>query len=230
MSERFYTSDPLGLGEYTLRGPEAHHLATVRRGRVGDAVTLFNGDGKEYAAIIVDAGKKAVTLLIDRVSAPDRELPHPVVIASAIPKGDRADFMIEKLTELGVTRFLPLITTRSVVQPKSIDRFQRSVIEASKQSGRNVLMQVDEPRTWPSFLAIASATPKRVILHPAEDSQGAHVRRDQAVMITIGPEGGFTHEELAQAAAAGFQSFAIGKRIMRIETAAIVAAVLFASQ
>ena len=107
MADRFYTSDALGPGEHILTGAEAHHMLAVRRFAPGDAVTLFNGDGNEYPAEVVAAGKKAVTLRVLRAAPADRELPFPLVVASALPKGDRADFLIEKLTELGVSDFVP---------------------------------------------------------------------------------------------------------------------------
>ena len=122
MAERFFTTDALGPGEYHLSGAEAHHLSTVRRFATGDRIILFNGDGNEYSAEVIAAGKKSVALNILSVFAVDRELPFPLVIASALPKGDRADYLIEKLTELGVTSFVPLVTARSVVVPKTLGR------------------------------------------------------------------------------------------------------------
>src|SRR5262249_40375652 len=132
MAERFFTSDPLAPGEYVLTGAEAHHISTVRRFGLGDRVVLFNGDGNEYAAEVVGVAKKAVTLNVLSVAAIDRELAFPLVVASALPKGDRADFLVEKLTELGVTQFIPLVTARSVVVPKesAVEKFRRAVIEA----------------------------------------------------------------------------------------------------
>src|SRR3974377_329519 len=118
MSDRFYVDGPLALGEVTIDGPEAHHLTHVRRFEPGDRVTLFNGDGREYSALIVAIGKKQAQLRIDRVDEPSRELGIVLHVGAAMPKGDRGDFLIEKLTELGVTDFTPLLTARSVVRPK----------------------------------------------------------------------------------------------------------------
>src|SRR5262245_41300859 len=131
-------------------GPEAHHLAAVRRFTTGDVVTLFNGDGRECPARVVDVGKKHVMLHVTGVESPNRELGFPLHVASALPKGDRGDILIEKLTELGVTEFTPLITERGVVKSSAakVDKLRRSVIEASKQCGRNVMMQVHPPAAW----------------------------------------------------------------------------------
>lgn len=118
MADRFFTPDALGPGEYALTGPEAHHLSAVRRFAPGDEVVLFNGDGHDYPAHVLSVGKRTVVLSVLAPVVVDRELPFPLVVGSALPKGDRADFLIEKLTELGVTRFVPLLTARAVVQPK----------------------------------------------------------------------------------------------------------------
>src|SRR5262249_47518234 len=150
---RFYTPDPLGPGEYTLAGADAHHLAAVRRFAPDDRVILFNGDGREYPAEVVATGKRSVVLNVLGSQAIDRELGFPLVVGSALPKGDRADFLVEKLTELGVSRFVPLVTARSVVHPKesAVEKLTRAVIEASKQCGRNRLMAVDVPQRWEAF-------------------------------------------------------------------------------
>jgi 16S rRNA (uracil1498-N3)-methyltransferase len=227
MAERFYTPDPLGPGEFRLSGAEAHHLSTVRRFAPGDRIVLFNGDGNEYAAEIVAVGKKSVALNVLSVACVDRELPFPLVIASALPKGDRADYLIEKLTELGVTRFEPLITARSVVVPKAnaVEKYERAVVEASKQCGRNRLMAIDSPRKWSEFLDTTGPGP-RILLHPSPEAPRLTSAMGVGATIAIGPEGGFSDEEVNQAVAAGWQIAAMGSRVMRIETAAIAAAAL----
>jgi 16S rRNA (uracil1498-N3)-methyltransferase len=225
MSDRFYTDDPLGPGEYVLTGPEAHHLAAVRRFAPGDRVTLFNGDGREYPAEVVSAGKRSVVLNVFPAVAADRELPFFLCVASALPKGDRADFLVEKLTELGLTRFVPLVTARSVVVPKAnvVGKLTRAVIEASKQCGRNRLMVVEEPWAWAEFVGRDDLTADRYLLHPVGPGLPAAAPAGGAA-IAVGPEGGFTDEELAAAAAAGWQRASLGPRVLRVETAAVAAA------
>jgi 16S rRNA (uracil1498-N3)-methyltransferase len=223
MANRFYTDDILRPGEYSLTGPEAHHLTAVRRGAIGDAIVLFNGDGCEYPAEIVSLGKKSVGLIVGESCVVNRELGFPFEVACAMPKGDRGDFLIEKLTELGVSRFTPLITARTVVQPKDarIDNLRKAVIEASKQCGRNTLMEVRTATSWDAFHSDANL---RVILHPGTValSQLA-VSRSASVAVVIGPEGGFTDGEIAGALARGWHATTLGPRILRIETAAIAA-------
>lgn len=229
MAERFFTSDSLCPGEYVLTGAEAHHLATVRRFQPGDRVILFNGDGHEYPAEIVASAKKLVTLNILSGQLADRELAHPLVVASALPKGDRADFLIEKLTELGVTRFVPLITARAVVLPKeaTVEKFRRAVIEASKQCGRNRLMAVEPAQKWAAFVVRTDLPHARMVLHPAPGLPEPP-RSAGATAIAVGPEGGFTDEEVARAVAAGWQPVSLGTRVLRVETAAIAAAAILA--
>jgi 16S rRNA (uracil1498-N3)-methyltransferase len=226
MADRFYTPEPLGPGEFNLTGPEAHHLVAVRRFAPGDAITLFNGDGNDYPAVVLGTSKKSATLNILRVEPVDRELLFPVVVASALPKGDRADFLIEKLTELGVTRFVPLITARSVVHPKesTVEKFTRAVIEASKQCGRNRLMLVDPPRTWDAFLKWPDLPATRFVLHTGEGLPGFGERG--GCVVAVGPEGGFTPTELDAALASGWRPVSLGRRILRVETAALTAAAL----
>jgi 16S rRNA (uracil1498-N3)-methyltransferase len=232
MADRFYTPQPLGAGSFVLDGPEAHHLAVVRRFVPGDRVVLFNGDGKEYSALILAADKRSVLLDVHSGTDAARELPIRVEIASALPKGDRADFLVEKLTELGVAKFTPLVTTRAVVLPKDgrVERFQRAVVEASKQSGRAVLMEVGSPAAWAEYVKASWLPPERWVLHPggtepyppAFPTKSGHDR--PGIVVAIGPEGGFTDEELAMATAAGWRVVSFGPRVLRVETAAIAAA------
>jgi 16S rRNA (uracil1498-N3)-methyltransferase len=224
VSDRFFLDGPLGPGDVTLEGPEAHHLTTVRRFAVGDAVTLFNGDGHEYPAVVAEVGRSRVTARVRGVVSPDRELGFSLHIASALPKGDRGAFLIEKLTELGVTDFTPLVTERGVVKPgdAKADKLPRAVIEASKQCGRNVLMRVHPPAKWLEWCR--GQTGQRLIAHPGETTCG--FAPAGAATVAIGPEGGFTAAELETALAAGWVRLSLGPRVLRVETAAVASAVL----
>lgn len=222
MAERFYIDFPPPPGETELTGPEARHLAAVCRARPGDRVCLFCGDGREYPAEVVAVGKKTVTLRVGEPETPPRERTFPLLVAAPLPKGDRADFLIEKLTELGVTTFVPLRTARSVVHPRDakLDRLQRQVIEASKQCGRNVLMKIEPLADWDSWCRRPDLPELRILAQPgAAGGLGEPPRT--AVVIAVGPEGGFTPDE---ASAAGWRAVSLGPRILRIETAAIALA------
>jgi 16S rRNA (uracil1498-N3)-methyltransferase len=225
MADRFYVNCPLALGPVALTGPEAHHLATVRRARPGDAVCLFNGDGAEYPATVVAVEKKQVALDVTGRQTPDRELGFRLEVAAPLPKGDRGDFLIEKLTELGVTRFVPLRTRRSVVHPHEarLDKLERAVVEASKQCGRNVLMAVDPLSDWDEYCRRPELPPRRRLAHPGGEDVPTGAGD---VAVAVGPEGGFTTEEVAAARAAGWRVVGLGPRVLRVETAAVALAVL----
>ncbi|MFL5341845.1 MAG: RsmE family RNA methyltransferase [Gemmataceae bacterium] len=226
MADRFYTSSALAPGPAVLQGAEAHHLATVRRFRPGDRVVLFNGDGHEYAAEIVGGDRKSVALQVLGVESPPRELPFRLEIAAALPKGDRGDFLIEKLTELGVTDFVPLRTDRSVVHPAKLDRLRRAVIEASKQCGRNVLMRVHELVAWEDYCR-RSGLPARRWLGHMESAEGIGLETGASgLCAAVGPEGGFTAGEVALAGSAGWRLVSLGPCVLRVETAAMKLAIL----
>lgn len=223
MSDRFFTAEPLSQGEFTLDGSEAHHLAHVRRLQVGDRVVLFNGDGRQYPAQILSVEKKRVHLNITGIESPSREIDYPIHIATALPKGDRADFLIEKLTEFGVTDVTPLVTMRSIVIPKSslVEKWQRAVIEASKQCGRNKLLRVHSPLPFEKWIAIGDFPATRWIAHPGGAVDDTSTVERNGLAAAVGPEGGFTPEELELAKENGFVQRSLGPRILRVETAAI---------
>ncbi|OAI55206.1 hypothetical protein AYO44_00400 [Planctomycetaceae bacterium SCGC AG-212-F19] len=225
MSERFYVNCRLALGPVELQGAEAHHLATVCRLRAGALVCLFNGDGREYPAVVAVVERKRVVLEVQAVEMPARELPFSLELAAPLPKGDRAQLLVEKLTELGVTRFVPLRCARSVVVPREStqEKLERWVIEASKQCGRNVLMEIATPADWPSYVARADLPAQRLVAHPSGHDVPLRVE-GLPTAIAVGPEGGFTDEEIAKAVEAGWQVVGLGPRIMRVETAAIALA------
>jgi 16S rRNA (uracil1498-N3)-methyltransferase len=226
MADRFYTDQPLGLGDVVLEGAEAHHLAHVRRLEVGERVTLFNGDGKAYRALIESIRKRSVRLRVERIETPTTELGFRLEIASALPKGDRLDYLIEKLTELGATDFVPLQTARSIVQPKEprLEKLRRAVIESSKQCGRNVLMRVLPPVMWADYCLRPSLPQRRFVAQPGGETLRKQLPTDGDIAFAVGPEGGFTDEEVAEARQAGWEVVSLGPRTLRVETAAVVLA------
>jgi 16S rRNA (uracil1498-N3)-methyltransferase len=224
MANRFYINCPLRPGLITVQGPEAHHLATVCRFRPGDQVCLFNGDGHEYPATVASVARRSVTLDILAVETPLRELEARIEVAAPVPKGDRAQFLLEKLTELGVSTFTPLRTRHSVVHPRTtkLDRLQRYVIEASKQCGRNSLLRVGPLVDWSDYCVRRDLPGVRIVAHP-EGENGSWPASPE-VALAVGPEAGFTQEEIEQARAHDWQVISLGPRILRIETAAIALA------
>lgn len=251
MSSRFYLASPPESDHATLGDSEAHHLLHVLRARLGDSLTLFDGSGAEYSAEIVRLGRSTVDVRVLETRLVDRELPRTLVMGVALPKGDRQRWLVEKIVELGVTRCIPLSTTRGVVQPEggTLDKLRRAVIEASKQCGRNRLLEIDPPQTWNDFLRSPPTTSLRRVAHPPHlwpavgaappcadsppptSSTGETLASwtraveaadpARAIWLAVGPEGGFTDEEIERAVAAGWHPVGLGPRILRIETAAI---------
>lgn len=232
MSDRFHIAADLAPGPFDITGPEAHHLATVCRLRPGDTVVLFNGRGEEAQACISEVGKKRVLVEVLAVDRPHRELGFRLEVAAPLPRGDRADFLIEKLTELGVTSFTPLRTSRSVVHPRDskIDRLDRHVIEASKQCGRNVLLHLAALAPWSEFCREPTLAARKLLAHPAGPALSGLFSEvaGRDVVLAFGPEGGFTDEEVALGQEAGWQVVSLGPRILRVETAAIALATVLA--
>jgi len=249
MAERFYVNCPLARGRVEVEGAEAHHLAAVCRVRPGDAVSLFNGDGREYRAKVRAVARRKVVLEVLAVESPSRELGFPLEVAAPLPKGDRRQFLVEKLTELGVTSFVPLRTRRSVVHPGEtrLQKMDRWVIEASKQCGRNVLMRVQPLISWDEYCQLENSPGIKLIAHPRNSAERERRRdiekelavpssilylppasvgaaKENGVAVAVGPEGGFTEEEIELARAASWQIVHLGPRILRVETAALVLA------
>lgn len=228
MEKRFYCPMLPETGQVVLDGPEAHHLAKVMRLPPGERVALFNGIGTVALAEITHIGKREVTLHIhEREEIPPSAT--PLTLAVAVPKGDRFDWLIEKATELGVVKLIPVRTARGVVDPREtkLDRLRQVIIESCKQSRRPWLMEL-APLT--DFATLLQTTPQCFVADPSgspfySEMQG-HPRAAGTVVV-IGPEGGWTEAELAAAREAGAKIVSLGDSILRIETAAITVAALW---
>jgi len=232
--DRYFLESTTAGGSATLKGPEAHHLIHVMRGKPGTRVVLFDGSGREFPAVIERIGRGEVQLSILGRQEVDRELPIHLTLAVALPKGDRQKWLVEKAVELGVGRLIPLGTLRSVAQPvaQALARLQRSVIEASKQCGRNRLMEIAEPQSWPNLVDTTRDIPIRLLAHPERGTRASEPDKEpralpgakppDSVLLAVGPEGGFSAEEVALAVAAGWHAVDLGPRILRVETAAVL--------
>lgn len=233
MSSRYFLRQPLTVGLVELEAAEAHHLGHVMRAQPGEEILLFDGQGHEAVAIIRQVERDRIVLETAELLEVDRELPFSLVLAVALPRGDRQKWLVEKLVELGVTTLVPLVTERGVAQPvaKAIERLQRSVIEASKQSGRTRLMTINSPCSLAQLLQDEADAHCRLIADPDPTSQ--HIEPGELVetssgriVAAVGPEGGFSPTELELADQAGWQRTRLGERILRVETAAIALAAL----
>jgi 16S rRNA (uracil1498-N3)-methyltransferase len=232
MSERFFVDNPITTKQAVLRGPEAHHLLHVMRAKVGEEVTLFDGAGSEFAARVMHLGKAQVELQVLSSTVVDRESSIELTLAVALPKGDRQRWLVEKAVELGVTRIVPLSTNRSVAEASAaaLDRLRRTVVEASKQCGRNRLLEIGAPQDWRQAVQSLSPQGVRILADPGGKPLGTFWPPSEntaalpPMVAAIGPEGGFTAEEINLALAAHWFSASLGPRILRVETAALAIA------
>ena len=229
MPHRFFVNSTIASDRASLDGPEAHHLLHVLRMNPGDEVVLFDGSGSQFLARIDRTSRQQVELAIVERQQKDVELSDQLVVGAALPKADRQRWLVEKLTELGATGLVPLRTQRSVVHPddKALRKLRRSVIEASKQCGRNRLMHIGQLTDVRDFLAAAPPQAERWLGH----LQGSVASVDKVagpIHIAVGPEGGFTDQELIDARGLGWQPVTLGPRVLRIETACLALATLAA--
>jgi 16S rRNA (uracil1498-N3)-methyltransferase len=231
MSKRFFSDQPIptdAVGRSVkLSGAEAHHLINVMRAKAGQTVELFDGGGSEFTAEIHHVGRSQVELLITAQRKVDRESPVGLTLAVALPKGDRQRWLVEKATELGVLRLVPLITTRGVAQPleRALDRLRQTVIEASKQCGRNRLMEIAPAVSWSDLVAQSASFQRRLFANAGGQVDWRDgIRQSEQLIAAVGPEGGWTDEEAALAIKNGWRAIELGPRILRVETAAILIA------
>ncbi|QDG54273.1 16S rRNA (uracil(1498)-N(3))-methyltransferase [Persicimonas caeni] len=234
---------PEGRVGQRFRLPErvAHYLRDVLRMQVGDRVELFDGSGRvvvaEVAAVAND--QVAVDVQLDRYTERG-ESPCAVTLVQAIPKGKRWEMVLEKATELGVARVIPLETTRTVVHisdakvDRKLDRWERVVNAAARQCERTITPEITEPMSLDEALETLADVPS-FVAHTRGDSPSLEAlldeanlldERPEAAAIWIGPEGGFDDDEVAALKEAGVDSFHMGPRILRAETAGLVAVTL----
>ena len=240
MTRRFYVERiPADHGAVTLAGALAQRIAKVLRLRAGDDVVLFDGDGEDARVRLDRVAASGVSgRVVERVAGPPE--PHVKVhLYQSITKGERFAWLLEKGTEIGVARFVPLIAARAVVRPgaegQKAERWRRIVVEAAEQCGRSAVPAVEAPQRFDE--ALASAPGVLVLPYESADEgernmQAAlHGEIDAlfalgAVSIFIGPEGGFEPAEVERAKDAGASIVTLGRRVLRSETAGLVAATL----
>jgi len=230
LADRFYCPDPPVDGLVLLEGDEARHLSRVRRVGPGEVVELFDGRGAGFRAEVVALGRDRVDL---KVIGPATSSPPPALVltlATAVPKGDRFDWLVDKATELGVARLVPIVTERSAVDPRSskMDRLRRAVVESAKQCHRDRLMELDEPTPWAPFSRSIVAG-HRLIADPGGRPLArvaGSIRRGDSAALAIGPEGGFSPGEVEAAGRGGWELASLGSTVLRVETAGLAASAL----
>ena len=230
MKTRLFVSSALiNDTEIELDGDQARYLSRALRARVGDRLNLFDGNGAEWTAAILQISKNTVTLRIDDSHEAGTESPLRVHLVQGISRGERMDFVVQKATELGVKRITPVLTEYSMVKldgsraEKRRDHWQRIATSASEQSGRVRLPLIDTPIPLKNWLG---DKPQRIdtelILKPGAAATLPSLRPPETkICVLVGPEGGFSDSEYEDAEVSGFKAVSLGPRVLRTETAAI---------
>jgi len=219
---------------HTIKGDAANHIARVLRLTLGDPLTLFDGRGGEHAARIEGLRQGAVVVAVGELSAADRESPLSLTLAQGVSRGERMDWVVQKATELGVSRVVPLLTERSVVRldakqsERKLRHWQGIAVGACEQSGRNRIPDIAAPLGLHDFLRGSNdERATRLLLSPSGALGFGELQSlDGGVIVLIGPEGGLAESEQHAALDAGFVAVRLGPRILRTETAAIAALTL----
>lgn len=217
--------------EVRIRGEEAHHLLQVLRLRPGDDVVVFDGSGEQYRAVLIRCEAKEATAR-KLEALPFAESPLELTMAVAIPKGDKMSLIVQKLTELGASRIIPLrckrthpSSTATSAVSKKLSRWQRVALEACKQSGRLRVPKIEAPIGFQEFLAL-ELPPHRLLTCLDGKRLPGTPPSPRACVAAVGPEGGWTDEETSTALTGGFLTFGMGPSVLRTETAAIAAATI----
>ncbi|NEW05182.1 16S rRNA (uracil(1498)-N(3))-methyltransferase [Paenibacillus sp. SYP-B3998] len=223
----------------TIEGDDGHHLQRVMRAQIGDEVICSNGVNREVRVRITELDKGRVIAEVVEELPMHAEAAVQVWVAQSLPKGDKMETVIQKGTEIGAARFLPFLSERTVVQydakkeAKRTERWQKIAKEAAEQAHRNRVPEVEGLHTWKQLLQRAKEADVAWICYEKEDGQqlkpairdavaAGKLGSGKKVLLVVGPEGGFSEQEIQQAEEVGFRSVSLGARILRTETAAMV--------
>lgn len=224
---RFYINQPLQAGTLELPEASAHYISRVLRMKTGDKVQFFDGSGQEYPAMLTEVGKKAVTA---ELAAAIAGQPEPVLhthLGQVLSRGERMDWVIQKATELGVSEITPLFSERCEVRlnaerlQKRLEHWQQVAISACEQCGRSKVPLIHPPMPVERWQEQVKADLK-LVLHPEATALASH-QPPARLALLIGPEGGLSDNEVSAAQTAGFQAACFGPRVLRTETAPVVA-------
>ena len=236
---RVHVPGPLAAGgRHTIDGDAANHITRVLRLERGDPLTVFDGSGGEHAARVEEFRKGAVIVTVGERSAIDPESRLPLTLAQGVSRGERMDWVVQKATELGVTRIVPVLTERTVVKldsrqsERKLQHWQGIAVAACEQSGRTRIPDVAPPVDLHDFLRQSrEARAVRILLSPAGTQRvNDLLTPDGGLIVLIGPEGGLAESEQRAALDAGFLAMRMGPRVLRTETAAVAALTLLQSR
>lgn len=227
---RIFTHQPLAIDCRVILEPEAsHHLSQVLRLKLGDALVLFNGNGEEYAAEVTELAKKNVCVGIREFLRAETSPPLGINLIIGISRGERMEFALQKAVELGVTEVQPIFTKRCMVKldgqrlPRRLAHWQKILVSACEQSGRNTLPHLFNPAPLADALLHDWKGLRLLLDHRGQLTLPELSRPDQTVNLLIGPEGGLNAEERKMAGSHDFIGIKLGPRVLRSETAPLAA-------
>ena len=224
---RFFIDAPLSLGEHELPEAQAHYIGRVLRMAEGDALQVFDGSGQEFLGRLLEVGKKRVRVLLEETFAGQVESPLAIHLGQGLSRGERMDWAIQKATELGVNAITPIFSERCEVRlkderaDKRLLHWRQVAISACEQCGRSTVPVIHPPLLLADWLKQAEADLK-LVLHPVAEPLVSHAKPSSLAFL-IGPEGGLTDGEVQAAQGAGFHAARLGPRVLRTETAPVVA-------
>ena len=228
---RFFVEGNYATGEtLDLSGGDAHKIVDVLRKRTGDAIEIVDSSAQRFAATLQIEGRSVRARLGEPYAPAEKQRPE-ITVAQGLPKGQKMDFVVEKLTELGVAAVIPIYSERTIVSDAGstkLDRWRRLAKTAAAQCGRDRIPEIAEPQRFEALLE--SFFGFDTVLFPWElaeqgslkDALPGMLENARRVLVVIGPEGGFSHAEAEAAQHAGARLISLGSRILRTETAALV--------
>ena len=226
---RFFIQADLAVNTHVeLTDTVFHHWVKVLRAQVGESATLFNGQGGEYQATLTEINKKTATVVIQQFNPDNRTPAFTTLLGQVMSKGDRMDYAIQKAVELGVSNIQLLTSERCEMRlkydrdQKKIDHWQGIAIAACEQCGMNSVPTIYAPVSLDNWLA-SQLPATKLVLAPNKDETDVLVDATKDIALLIGPEGGLSEAEIQLANQAGFKNWCIGSRVLRTETAPIVA-------
>ncbi len=227
---RFYIEADLSVNTDTLLTESVfHHWVRVLRAQVNDCAIFFNGQGGEYQVTLQEINKKNATVSIDQFNPVDRTPAFKAILGQVMSKGDRMDYAIQKATELGVSKIQLLISERCEMRlkydrdQKKIDHWQSIAIAACEQCGMNRVPEILPPVSLNEWINTATLPNTKLVLAPEKEQQNVLKNAQSELALLIGPEGGLSENEIIAANNKGFINWCIGERVLRTETAPVVA-------
>jgi 16S rRNA (uracil1498-N3)-methyltransferase len=232
--QRYFANETNSNGQLVISGDDYHHIIRVMRMSVGDQIIGVDFSGKSSLCSIAEITDKNILCNVVEWKDETSELPIRVTIASGLPKGDKLEWIIQKGTELGADQFVPFTAARSIVKwddkkaDKKVERWQKIAKEAAEQSHRNKIPFVHSPKSLKSLIEASRDYDCKLIAYEEESRKGEvsvlalslqNLQENNSLFVVFGPEGGLTPNEVQLLQENGFQSFGLGPRILRTETA-----------